>query len=232
MNNPPVKPIVYVLLALILFSLLGLEFPVFFLSRLVDGRGTDQVFSWPVNWYGAVFHWTITMLLWGAGALSVYFWAKKKGVLPGLIRFDLDRRDGLLLVIGIVFVIAYELVYSRLAGLAIPQIWREYRGFQNMYGGQAWIVSIFQNLYYLVEFALVVLMIAFFQRAGELWTKLAWFPWGALGLGLTWGMIHLVTNPGGALGVIVWSLVLGVLFNLSNKSFFLTWMIGVLGFII
>ena len=222
----------YILIALILFSLLGLEFPVFFLSRLVDGRGAAEVFSWPVNWYGAVFHWTITMLLWGAGALFVFSWAKKRGVLSELIRFDFGQQDSLVLVVGILFVIAYELVYSQLAGLAIPQIWREYRGFQNMYGGQAWIVSIFQNLYYLVEFALVVLMIAFFQRAGELWTKLKWFPWGALGIGLTWGMIHLVTNPQGALGVIVWAFVLGLLFNLSKKSFFITWIIGVLGFVI
>jgi hypothetical protein len=119
-----------------------------------------------------------------------------------------------------------------LAGLAIPQILREYRGFQNMYGRQAWIVSIFQNLYYFMEFVLVVMMIAFFQRAGELWTKLPWFPWGAIGLGSTWGMIHLITNPGGALGVIVWAFLVGTLFVLSKKSFFLTWIIGVLGFVI
>ncbi len=232
MSKPVIKPMTYFLMALILFSLLGLEFPVFLLSRVVDGRAASQAFSWPINWYGAVFHWTITMLLWGAGALCIYSWVKKRGGLPGLIRFDIERRDSVLLIIGIVFVIAYELVYSRLAGLAIPQILREYRGFQNMYGDQAWIVSIFQNLYYLVEFALVVLMIAFFQRVGEMWTKLTWFPWGALGLGLTWGMIHLVTNPQGALGVIVWAFVLGVLFVLSKKSFFLTWIIGVLGFVI
>jgi hypothetical protein len=232
MKNPPGKPIVYVLLALILFSLLGLEFAVFFLSRLVDGRSAAQVFSWPINWYGAVFHWTITMLLWGVGALGVYGWLKKRRVLSELIRFDFGQQDSLLLLVGLLFVVVYEVVYSRLTGLVIPQIWREFQGFQNMYGGQAWIVLIFQNLYYLVEFALVVMMIAFFQRAGEMWTKLTWFPWGALGIALTWGMIHLVTNPGGALGVIIWSLLLGFLFVLSKKSFFLTWVIGVLGFII
>ena len=232
MSKPDIKPLTYLLIALILFSFLGLEFPVFLLSRLVDGRGADQVFSWPVNWYGAIFHWSVTMLIWGAGALGVYAWVKKRGVFSELIRFDFDQQDSLLLLVGLLFVIVYQVVYSRLSGLAIPQIWREYQGFQNMYGGQAWIVSIFQNLYYLVEFALVVLMIAFFQRAGEMWTKLNWFPWGALGLGLTWGMIHMVTNPQGALGVIVWAVFLGILFNLAKKSFFLTWIIGVLGFII
>ena len=106
MQKSTIKPGTCILIALIIFSLLGLEFPVFFLSRLVDGRTASQVFSWPINWYVAVFPWTITMLLWGIGAVCIYYWVKKKGALPGLIRFNIDRRDGILLVIGIVFVIA------------------------------------------------------------------------------------------------------------------------------
>ena len=232
MQKTIIKPFVFVLIALILFGLLGLEFPVFILSRVVDGRAASQTFSWPVNWYGAVFHWTVTMLIWAAGAGCIYLWAKKKGVLPELVRFDFHRRDGFILAVGILFVIAYELVFSRMAGLASPQIWREYRGFQNMYGRQAWIVAIFQNLYYLVEYGLVVMMIAFFQRGGELWFKASWFPWGGVGLALTWGMIHLVTNPQGAVWVIMWGVLLGIYFVLSGKNFFTTWILGVLGFIV
>jgi len=232
MNRTMVKPIQYFLIALIIFSLLGLEFPVFFISRLVDGRTASQVFSWPVNWFGAIFHWTVTIILWAAGAWMIYLWAKRKGVQTDVLRFNINQRDLILLAIGVAFVVVYELVYSRLSGLHLPQIWREYLGFQRMYGGQAWVVSLFQNLYYMMEFVMVVLMVAFFQRAGELWSNLTWFPWGGIGLGLTWGMIHLVTNPQGALGVIVWSLVLGILFILSKKSFFTTWIVGMLGFII
>jgi hypothetical protein len=232
MKKTMVKPIQYLLIALILFSLLGLEFPVFFLSRLVDGRPASQVFSWPAKWYGAIFHWTVTIILWAAGAWIIYAWAKRKGVQSDVLRVKINNRDVVLMAIGVAFVIVYELVYSRLTGLSIPQILREYLGFQRMYGSQAWIVALFQNLYYLMEFILVVLMVAFFQRAGELWTKLTWFPWGGIGLVLTWGMIHLVTNPQGALGVIVWSLILGIMFILSKKNFFSTWIVGVLGFII
>jgi hypothetical protein len=192
MEKSNVKPITYALIALIIFSLLGLEFPMLFLSRLVDGRPASQAFSWPMNWYGAVFHWTVTILIWAAGAVGVFLWTKKKGVLPDLIRFEFKSRDGIWLVIGILFVIAYELIYSWLAGLSIPQIGREYRGFQNLYGTQAWIVAIFQNLYYLVEYLLVVMMIAFFQRAGELWFKSSWFPWGG-----TWYRIDLGDDPPG-----------------------------------
>ena len=135
------KPTLYLLIALIIFSLLGLEFLVFFLSRLVDGRAASQVFGWPVNWYGAIFHWTVTIILWAAGACIIYAWAKRKGVQADLLRVNINQRDVVMLAIGIAFVIVYELVYSRLTGLRIPQIWREYQGFQSMYGSQAWIVA-------------------------------------------------------------------------------------------
>jgi hypothetical protein len=226
------NPISYVIAGLIIFSLLGLEFPVFFLSRLVDGRDAAQVFSWPVNWYGAVFHWTITVLVWTVGAYLIFRWAKKKGILSELVRFKFSQRDGVWLAFGVVFVILYELGLSRMAGVSNPQIWREYRGFQNMYGPQAWITSLFQNLYYLVEYVLVVMMIAFFQRGGELGFKAAWGPWGGIGLALTWGTIHLVTNPQGAVWVMVWALLLGVFFVLSKKGFLPTWIMGVLSFIL
>jgi hypothetical protein len=232
MQKTTIKPFIFVLIALILFGLLGLEFPVFILSRVVDGRTASQTFSWPVNWYGAVFHWTVTMLIWAAGAAGIYLWAKKKDVLPALVRFDLNQRNGLILTAGILLVIAYELVFSRLSGLTFPQVWREYRGFQTMYGRQAWIVSVFQNLYYLLEFVLVVMILAFFQRGGELWFKAAWFPWGGIGLALTWGTIHLVTNPQGAVGVIIGSVLLGIFFVLSGKNFYITWILGVLGYIL
>lgn len=226
------KPTLFLLIGLIIFSLLGLEFLVFFLSRLVDGRAASQVFSWPVNWYGAIFHWAVTIILWAAGAWIIYAWAKRKGVQADVLRININQRDVVLLAIGIAFVIVYELVYSGLTGLRIPQIWREYQGFQRMYGSEAWIVSLFQNLYYLMEFIMVVLMVAFFQRAGELWSKLSWFPWGGIGLGLTWGMIHLVTNPQGAVWVIVFGMMLGIFFVLSRKSFLVAWILGVLAFIL
>jgi len=45
-------------------------------------------------------------------------------------------------------------------------------------------------------------------------------------------MIHLVTNPQGAAGVILWAVLLGIFFVLSKKRFVATWIIGVLGFIL
>jgi hypothetical protein len=65
-----------------------------------------------------------------------------------------------------------------------------------------------------------------------LWFKSAWFPWGGIGLALTWGTIHLVTNPQGAVWVIIWGALLGIFFVLFRKSFFAAWILGVLAFIV
>ena len=84
----------------------------------------------------------------------------------------------------------------------------------------------------MAEYVLVVMMIACFQRGGELWFNVTWFPWGGIGLALTWGTIHLVTNPQGAVWVIFWGLMLGIYFVLVKKNFWLVWLIGVLGFLV
>ncbi len=220
----------YFLIALLIFGLLGLEFGVFFITNLVDGQ-VPLVLDWPANWYALLVHWSVTILIWLSGAYFTYRWARGRGVWEKLMRFNVARREWYLAAAGIIMAIAMGMFQSQQAGLTFPQVWREFRGFQALYGRPAWILSIFQNLYYLVEFTLVVLLLAFFQRAGERWFKADWFPWGSIGLLSTWGSIHLVTNPQGAVSVLVWSLILGIFFILMRKSFYPTLLIGFMGFI-
>ena len=220
----------YFLIGMLLFALLGVEFLVFFLTSMVDGQ-TTLVMGWPENWYAVLFHWSVTILLWLAGAFIFYRWAKKRGVLDDLVRCQINRQDLVWMAASVVFVSIYGFGTARLNGLVFPQLWREYTGFRAMYGGQAWLASIFQNLYYLVEFVLVVLLAASFQRAGELWFKRVVFPWGSLGLLLTWGAIHFFTNPQGAMGVLVWSVLIGIVFLFTKKGFLTALLFGGLGFL-
>lgn len=74
-------------------------------------------------------------------------------------------------------------------------------------------------------------MQAVVQRAGELWFKRLMFPWGSLGLLLTWGMIHFFTNPQGAMSVLVWSVLIGVVFFFTKMGFFTALLFGILGFL-
>jgi hypothetical protein len=65
---------------------------------------------------------------------------------------------------------------------------------------------------------MVLLVIALFQRAGELWTRLMNVPWGGFGLTLTWGLAHLSSHPEGLLPVVLTALLLGFGFVWVQKS--------------
>lgn len=229
-NN--VKGIVYFVNAFIIFGILGSEFGVLFVSRLIDGRSLEQVGNWPIHWYGAVAHWLITIAVWGLGALFYYNWARKKGIVKELISFQFDGRVLKLTTVAVIVVIVTAVIQSQVGGSTFPQILREYRGFQNMYGNYAFIVTLFQNIYYAFEMILVLMMVVFFQKAGELWFKNAKIPWASLGLMMTWGAIHFLSQPQGALTVTIWALVPGLFYVSGRKNFYPVYVTLLLGFII
>ena len=232
MEKTAVSPLRYFILAFIVFAFLGSEFIVLILSTIVDGRSLDQYGSWPVNWYGAVFHWSVTIFIWGLAALFFSMWAAKKQVFSELISFKINSKVLIYTVASVVIVILAAIIENRLTGARIPQIYSEYLGFQNMYGGNALVVTLFQNIYYIFEMVLVLIMLVFFQKAGELWFKWEKVPWGSIGIMLTWGLIHFISHPEGALGVTIWAIVPGLMYIISKKSFYPVYALLLLGFII
>ncbi len=232
MGNTSVSPLRYLIFALIVFAFLGSEFIVMVLSTVVDGRSLDQYGTWPVNWYGALFHWSVTVLIWCLAAFFFSTWAIKRRVFSELINFRLNSKVLLYTLASVLIVILAAIVESRLTGARIPQIYSEYLGFQNMYGGNALVVTIFQNIYYIFEMVLVLIMLAFFQKAGELWFKNEKVPYGGIGIMLTWGLIHFVSHPEGALWITMWAIVPGLMYIVSNRSFYPVYALLLLGFII
>jgi len=101
-----------------------------------------------------------------------------------------------------------------------------------MYGDYAFIVTLFQVLYYFAEMMLVFIMIVMFQKFGELVFKNKYIPYGSIGLMFTWGMIHFLSHPEGALSITIWSLVPGLLYVYSEKRFIPVYVLLVLGFIL
>ena len=235
MNNNLIKepkPLTYLLLAFIAFGFLGLEFGVLFISRIIDGRSLDQLGNWPVHWYGAISHWIITIIVWLIGVFLVVSWAKRKQVLDELIDFKNSKKVRFLVIIAVIVVIISALIQMFINDAVIPQVLSEFRGFSTMYGDKALIVTIFQVLYYFAEMLLVFIMIVLFQRFGELLFKNKYIPYGSIGLMLTWGMIHFVSHPSGALGVTIWALIPGLLYMYSKKAFLPVYILLVLGFLI
>ncbi|MFP4478870.1 MAG: hypothetical protein ACLFPM_05510 [Candidatus Izemoplasmatales bacterium] len=229
-NEP--KPLSYLLYAMIAFGFLGLEFGVLFLSRIIDGRSLSQIGNWPIHWYGAIAHWILTILVWLIGVYIIVNWMKKRNIFKNLIDFTWSKRVAYLIVIAITTVIISAVLQMLINDTKIPQVYSEYLGFVNMYGDHALIVTVFQVLYYFVEMMLVFIMLVLFQRAGELIFKNMYIPYGSIGLMLTWGMIHFLSHPSGALGVTIWALIPGLLYLYGKKSFLPVYILLVLGFLI
>lgn len=231
-TNQSPKSITYLVLALLAFGFLGMEFGVLFISRIIDGRSLTQIGNWPIHWYGAIAHWIITILIWLFGYNLILSWMKRRKVREDLVDFSFHGRVYDLIFMAVVIVSISALCQSLVSDAQMPQVFFEFKGFQNMYGGQALIVTFFQVLYYVTEMLLVTLMIILFQQFGEMVFKKKYLPYGSIGLMLTWGMIHFISHPAGALGVTIWALIPGLLFVYGNKSFWPVYILLVLGFII
>jgi len=227
-----IKPFTYFIHALVVFGFLGMEFGVLFVSRIIDGRSMEQLGSWPINWYGAIAHWVITIIVWGIGVAIYTRWAKRNGVFSELITFEFNIKVAKLTAAAVGIVVIMSLIQSQIYDISIPQLFREYRGFRSMYGEHALIVTIFQNIYYAFEMLLVLIMVVFFQRAGELWFKSSKVPWSSIGLMMTWGAIHFLSHPAGALGVTLWALVPGLFYVYGGRYFYPVYVLLLLGFMI
>lgn len=222
----------FFLRAILLIVILATEFLVCFLDAFVDGRDTSQLVQFSKHWYAMVSHWIITLIIWGTGITLLYRWSKKKGVLNELLRFNFTKRTSIMLFISILIVLLVSFIEAKIFKESIPQVYQGFKIFVKMYGSKAFIVTIFQNIYYFVESIMVLFIIAFFQRAGELWFKKETVPWGGIGLSLTWGLLHFIAHPTVALYISIWALFLGVMYILNQKNVYPTFAVIFLMFII
>lgn len=199
------KPLPFVILALLAFAGLGLELLLLlFLEPLVYGVV-------PADFGTAehIYHWVLTSVVWAAVAALLILFARKQ------LDFDVfsyKERPGLwgwLLCLA-VFAISVTVSVLDWNGLKVLK--------EFAYNG--WLKFIFQYLYYLFEAVLMVLIITFGQRAGELWTGLKKVPWGGLLLGLTWGLVHMLTKGSLSAGLLslLYAVFYGVIYIAVRKN--------------
>ena len=208
----------YVGAGLLLFTALGLDFLSLFVGKALDGRALSDPAVWSTHWYATVGTFLSSTALWAITVALFAGWARRRSALPALFSLGRDRRVFVACGLGVVALAALSLIGSSGPGGASLSVVREYHGFVRRYDGHGGIVTAFQYLYYLLESAVVLAMIAVFQRAGELWWRRAWVPWGGLGLMLTWGLVHFLSHPEGAAFVVVTALVFGLVFVAARKS--------------
>lgn len=208
----------YFLLGLLVFLILGMDMFVMVLDQWLWGDlfNLDDYFASP--WYVLVVHWSIVIVLWAAGAMGLWVWLKKKHRLKDVVSLRWSPNVIPLMLVAFLMSFVFALLDFWLSGESIPQIYGEYRSFIREYGSIGVWVALVQNVYYILEAILVVLLVALMQRAGEVWFKKPNLPYGGIGLMLTWGLGHLTHGLQSGLYITAFALVFGWLFVKADKQ--------------
>lgn len=95
------------------------------------------------------------------------------------------------------------------------------------------IIWLFQNIYYCFESVIILLIIIFGQKYGEIIFKQENMIYGGIFLSLSWGLIHMLTQ-GFATGIftLIISIAYGLIYLLLNKNIKFTYLIITLIFIL
>lgn len=187
----------YLILGLYAFLGLGLEVlliiliePVIFKTNL-EKYTTVQIIS----------HWILTIILWAIMATILTKVSKEKyGFKYWTFQEKMNRKD---------WIIALLLaLISLIISIWSWNGWKVYKEFNNL----GLLKFIFQYLYYLMETVLILLIIVFGQKAGEIKYKKTSIPWGGILLGVTWGLVHALTK--GKLSTGILGIISGLLYGL------------------
>jgi hypothetical protein len=211
--------IVFLFLALIAFGGLGLELPLgIVLEPMIYGTQIDQ---WSV--VQNVVHWVLTCIIWGIVATVLFMVAKKK------YSFDLFSKSEKpktwqWFAVGLCIVFSLAVSYLDWNGFKVVKEFQFY----------GWIKFIFQYIYYIVETGLVILIIIFGQKAGEILFYKKNIPYGGIVTAITWGLVHTITKGDIMAGItcMISGLLFGVVYLLVNRNIRLAFPILLIMFIL
>lgn len=203
--------------AMLCFAVLGFDGLAIALDYLIFGDVVREGFG-SYTWVMKMMHSGMVIIVWSISIGLIGLWMKKKNVFKEILNTSLGKRQVLTVIAGIAISFIFKLLHQMIEPANIPQILDEYRHFENVFGNHALIISVFQNVYYIIEVALVVLLLALFQRAGELWFHTSKLPYGSVGLTFTWGLAHIFHGWESALWIMGFSLLVGLFFVLGKKN--------------
>ncbi|MDR2569224.1 MAG: hypothetical protein LBD23_02860 [Oscillospiraceae bacterium] len=142
-------------------------------------------------------HWIYCYIAYGAACFFYFKWQKRSDIEIDFIP-KLHETKWLFLSITLALVakrifqiIAVYVFNSTVIHIAAPMVYRDFIGMiqtESIWMGIGYFVM--QYIYYVIEFALIALMIDCAQKAS---IKMGWsqkIPWGGIFIALTWGLIH------------------------------------------
>ena len=156
-----------------------------------------------------IIHWIATSIVWGLFAIVLAGYAKRN------YHFNiLDEQQQPSLRSWILAVILTAIcIASNAWSWGTLKILGELAAKNNL------LLFVFQYIYYLFEVVLVLSIIAYGQKAGEMWFKKDKVPRGGILAGVTWGMMHALTKGNILVGLeaMVSAVLYGCIYLLMKK---------------
>lgn len=203
-----------------LYSFAGLGLEIVLISVI------EPIFFGKISEYNtiqSIIHWILTILCWAImmivlvksseKKLDFRVWNQEKITTKGIV-------ISLILIVACIALNAYDWGSLKIVG-----------EFQK----KELIEFIFQYIYYMFEIGLVFLIVVFGQKFVEsLLKKKSRIPFGGIVLGCTWGLIHILTQGSiiTGLGVMVFSLMYGIIYIVLNRNTKYSYLAMVIAFII
>ncbi|OFI06695.1 hypothetical protein CLOACE_08500 [Clostridium acetireducens DSM 10703] len=218
-ENNHIKGLDFLYLGLYAFAGLGSELLLsLFIEPLLYGKSINK-FTSSEN----IAHWILTCIMWGIVATLLIYVSKKK------YEFDIFANRNKIGKIN--WIIALILL-----GISIIiSIW-EWNGFKVLieFKNNGWLKFVFQYIYYIFEAVLVLLIIVFGQKAGEIIFKNTKLPWGGFLLGLTWGLVHFLIKGNLVIGLILClvSVLYGIAYLAVKKNVYVAYPLIFLMFVL
>ncbi len=208
----------FLLLALCAFSGLGIELIYAFLLEPMIYHAQMREWTAIQN----IIHWIVTCITWSVIAVMLVKKSKQE------YGFDLFASKGNMKTWQWVSIIACAMIMIVISSVSWNGL-KVVKEFQS----NGWLKFIFQYIYYIVETALITLIIVFGQKAFEHWFKRDNFPYGGIVVAVTWGLMHCLTRGSLTSGLLsaISGFLFGVVYLLTNKDIRKTYPILVIMFI-
>ena len=219
----------YLGMALLPFVFIALELAVSLSASLFYGTMDWVVISDQYGISATLIHYGLTCIVWVMGAWLLYNLAKKRG-------FDLFENKSkvpLLNWIIVLLILILSIIFKYISWDMRFKPFVEFMYFNRIFGNQAILAFVGQYIYYFVESILILFIVIFGQKFGELAFKKTNVPWGGILCGLTWGLGHILTQDlfTGILGAAV-SVAYGIVYLLLKRNAIYTYPILALMFML
>ena len=176
----------YLYLALYAFAGIGLE--------LILVGVIEPLFGVSLRTYTTlqnIIHWVVISIIWLIVGIFLINLASK--------RYDFNLWENKSKLKGWQYIgVAICLIVSIASHYGDWEGFKPFLEFQRL----GMLKFIFQYIYYLFEAFLISLIVIFGQKACEKWFKNESIPYGGIFLGLTWGLMHIVSKGSVAVGLL------------------------------